>query len=77
MTEFSDIMLSSDTWSEWICEVSEGGESVNEMVGHVEELKLVCCAGECGAHDEVHLNGGQHSPQRVELGLVDSKSNDT
>ena len=45
----------------------EGSESVYEMVGHVEELKLVCCAGERGAHDEVHLNCRQHSSQGVEL----------
>ena len=68
------ILIGPGTWSERICEVSEGGESVNEMVGHVEELKLVGCAGEGCAHDQMHLNCRQHGPQRVELWWVDSKT---
>ena len=48
-------------------EVSEGGEPVNQMVGHVEELKLVGRGGEGGAHDEVHLYRWQHRAQGVEL----------
>ena len=49
-------------------EVGEGCEPVNEMVGHVEELELVGRGGECGAHDEVHLDRGEHGAQGVELG---------
>ena len=53
---------------ERVGEVGEGGQSVDQLVGHVEELELVCGGGEGGAHDEVHLHGGQHRPQRVKLG---------
>ena len=49
-------------------EVGQGREPVYQMVGHVEELELVGGAAEGGAHDQVHLHGGQHGPQRVQLG---------
>ena len=49
-------------------EVSEGGEPVNQMVSHVEELKLVGRGGEGRAHDEVHLDRGEHGAQGGQLG---------
>ena len=51
-----------------VSEVGQGREPVYQMVGHVEELELVGGAAEGGAHDQVHLHGGQHGPQRVQLG---------
>ena len=53
---------------ERVGEVGEGGEPVDEVVSHVEELILVGSGAEGGAHDEMHLHRGQHRPQRVELG---------
>ena len=49
-------------------EVGQGRQSVDEMVGHVEELKLVGRGGEGGAHDEVHLDRGEHGAQGGQLG---------
>ena len=37
-------------------ETHKGCEPVDEVVGHVEELKLVGRWGEGGAHDQVHLH---------------------
>ena len=37
-------------------ETHQGCEPVDEVVGHVEELKLVGRRGEGGAHDQMHLH---------------------
>ena len=37
-------------------ETHKGCEPVDEVVGHVEELKLVGRRGEGGAHYQVHLH---------------------
>ena len=47
--------------------MGQGCQTVNEVVGHVQKLKLIGSGGECGAHDEVHLHGGEHGAQGVEL----------
>ena len=42
-------------------------QPVNEVVRHVQELKLIGSGRERGAHDEVHLHSGKHRAKGVEL----------
>ena len=48
--------------------MSQCREPVYQVVRHVQKLKLVGSGGEGRAHDEVHLHGGEHGAQGVQLG---------
>ena len=52
---------------EGVGEVGQGRQTVDQVVGHVEELELVGSGREGGAHDQVHLDRRQHRAQRVQL----------
>ena len=52
---------------EGVGEMGQGRQTVDQVVGHVEELELVGSGREGGAHDQVHLDRRQHRAQRVQL----------